>query len=813
MNRIFNIILTVVFLIPASFSIAKSNNGGQKGGLYFIENRGQIKDQHSSVRADIQFAMQTPGMNLFAGNGQLHYQFYKNDFREKDLPARLMREYVAHKDYVESKEPMVTVSTYRMDVELVGANINAPYEIADVKAYYENYYLDNGPEEGIRANTFGKITYKNVYENIDWVIYLKGDQLEHEFVIKQGGDASKIKLRYTGQTSLKINSDGSITASTPMGTIHEQAPVCITAGTGSVSSSFQLNGNVLSYKVSKGGAMIIDPTLEWSTYYGPDSNNTSQYNMASDVAGNIYSCGLTYAPTTANVATVGAHQDVYGGNCDAFLIKFDTSGNRVWGTYYGGNGGDWANGCALDMHGNLFMLGTTNSSSAMSTPGSQQPANGGGWDAFLCRFTPAGTRIWGTYAGGFSTDYPQGIACDALGHVYISGSADSYNNIATVGSFRAVHGGGHDDFLIEYDTLGVRQWGTYFGGNSDDFNGVVSAAGYQVYVAGFTSSTTGIGTLGAHQMNFAGGTDAFAMRFNPDGTMIWGSYFGGVDPESVGGLTNDAGVLYLIGSTNSDTGIATPGCYQATRSGLSDAFLIAINPELGTRLWGTYFGGSGDENTDLSRISADGYGNVLINGYTNSTTGIATAGAWQTTFGGGGQDAFFAKFSPLGTIWWSTYFGGTGEELGRGCTFDGKAVYLCGQTNSPDHIATPGSFLSHSTGGTFYLQGFIAKFTVADTIMVSLSANSAPVNNEHLNAYPNPNKGNFTVNGTSGNAMGNVQIIVTDVAGRTVLNENALLVNGSFNKEINLGENAPAGTYLVKVVSERGVRVLQFVKD
>ena len=631
--------------------------------------------------------------------------------------------------------------------------------------------------------------------------------------MKQGGDASKIKIRYSGQTSLKINSDGSISASTPMGDIREHAPVCLSAGNGSVNSSFQLNSNVLSYNVSKSGAMIIDPTLEWSTYYGPDSNNTSQYNIASDKAGYIYSCGLTYAPTTANVATVGSYQSVYGGNCDAFLIKFDTSGNRVWGTYYGGNGGDWANGCTLDMHGNLLMVGTTNSSSAIATSGSQQPAAGGGWDAFLCRFTPAGTRLWATYAGGFSSDYPQGISCDALGHVYISGSADSYNNIATAGSFKPVHGGGHDDFLIEYDTLGVRQWGTYYGGNGDDFNGVVSAAGYQVYVAGFTNSTTGIGTTGVQHEHLAGGTDAFAMRFNPDGSMIWGSYFGGADPESVGGVTNDAGILYLIGSTNSDTGIATTGCYQPTRGGVADAFLIAINPELGTELWGTYFGGPGDENTDLSRISADGYGNVLINGYTNSTTGIATAGAWQTTYGGGGQDAFFAKFSPLGTIWWSTYFGGSGEDLGRGSTFDGKAVYLCGQTTSPDHIATSGSFLSHSAGGTFYLQGFIAKFAVADTIMVSLSANNIPVNEDYLSTFPNPNKGNFTVNGISGNTMGNVQIVVTDVAGRVVLNDYAVLVNGSFNKQISLGDNAPAGTYLVKVISERGVKVLQFVKD
>lgn len=810
MNKLF-CFLFLLAVTPAGSSFAISHLPSLTNDLYFIENKGQITDQHLTPRHDIQYSLHAPGFNIFIGNGQLHYQFSRLRLKHTDLPAWLMARYKAG-EQIDNNEQVASVETYRMDVELVGANTNAPAITSAKLDYYENYYLNGAPREGLQAHTCRKITYKNVYTGIDWVIYIKDGHLEHEFIIGPDGNAADIKLKYSGHTSLKINSDGSISATTPMGEIKEHAPLCYSANGNNIHSSYNLKGDILSYNIDTKKNVIIDPTIIWATYYGPDSNNTSIYGMVTDNSGNIYADGLTWAPTTGNVATAGTHQATYAGNCDAFLVKFDSSGNRIWGTYYGGANGDWANDLAIDQAGNLYLLGTTNSTSGISTAGAQQVTAGGSYDAFLGRFNSAGMRIWGTYAGGTALDYPQSAACDALGHVYISGTADSYTNIATPGSHMPTHSGGHDDFLIQYDSSGVRQWGTYYGGSSDEFSGVVTAEGIYVYLAGFTYSTTGIATPGAYHSAKAGSSDVFISKFTNTGSRVWASYYGGAEGDLTGGIIADDGSVYLLGATGSDTGIATPGCYQPVRGGNQDAFVMQVRAGSGLVAWGTYFGGPGDESVDYSRLCFGQLSDIYITGFTASTTGIATSGAYHTAHGGGDQDAFFAKFSPIGTVYWSTYFGGTRTDLGKTCAFDGKNAYLAGQTSSPDSIATPGAFLTSGSSGTAYPQGFIAKFGISDIPIGSLSTGIKNTPAHNMDIYPNPNKGTFTLM-ANGVSNGPVALSVVDVAGRTIMSDEGTAVGGTLSKQITLPGATPAGIYYIKAISQSTTTVLRFVKE
>ena len=168
-----------------------TENGGLKKPLCFIENKGQILDQNNKSRYDIQYKLSAPGMNLFVGNGQLHYQF-----RKKEGSG---------------------LSLYRMDVTLLGADKLAQVEATEKQAYYENYYLTYATKDGISANSYNKVTYKNVYPNIDWVVYVKEGKVEYDFVVRPGGNVNDIKLSYGGASSLQINKDGGITAITQMG--------------------------------------------------------------------------------------------------------------------------------------------------------------------------------------------------------------------------------------------------------------------------------------------------------------------------------------------------------------------------------------------------------------------------------------------------------------------------------------------------------------------------------------------------------------------------------------------------------------------
>jgi hypothetical protein len=112
---------------------------------------------------------------------------------------------------------------------------------------------------------------------------------------------------------------------------------------------------------------------------------------------------------------------------------------RAWGTYYTGTGQVWPNGeergnsCITDAAGNVYMVGFTSSNSDIATAGAHQTvyAGGpissgtGGYDAFLVKFNSSGVRQWATYYGGSQDDMGISCAIDASGNVYMIGSTSS----------------------------------------------------------------------------------------------------------------------------------------------------------------------------------------------------------------------------------------------------------------------------------------------------------------------------------------------------------------------------------------------------
>ena len=333
-------------------------------------------------------------------------------------------------------------------------------------------------------------------------------------------------------------------------------------------------------------------------------------------------------------------------------------------------------------------------------------------------------RAWGTYYTGTGQVWPngedRGSSCitDAAGNVYMVGFTSSNSDIATTGAHQTVHAGGpitfgtggYDAFLVKFNSSGVRQWATYYGGSEND-KGISCAldASGNVYMIGSTSSASGIATAGAHETTV---NDGFLVKFNSSGVRQWGTYIEGTSNAC---NTDASGNIYIVGLTNSTSGIATAGAHQTVMSGSGDAFLVKFNSS-GVKQWGTYFGGpytlaSGME-TGLS-CATDALGNVYMTGHTPSTSGIATAGAHQTIYGGSSTDAFLVKFNSSGVVQWGTYYGGEGVDIGYSCATDASGnVYMAGdaqQQNLPaSGISTIGAHQSAYGGG--YSDGFLVKF-------------------------------------------------------------------------------------------------------
>jgi len=188
-------------------------------------------------------------------------------------------------------------------------------------------------------------------------------------------------------------------------------------------------------------------------------------------------------------------------------------------------------------------------------------------------------------------------------------------------------------------------WATYYGGSSTDVGeGLTLDASGNVYITGYTQSTSGIATTGAYQTSFGGSWDAFLAKFNSTGSLQWATYFGGPNDDKGFDVTiDDSGYVYMMGYCGAGISMSS-GAYQTSCGGGYDVF-VAKFTNGGLRKWATYYGGSG--NDDGNGIITDNSGNVYITGCTTSTSNIATSGAYKTSNSGGSSrgDVFLAKFS------------------------------------------------------------------------------------------------------------------------------------------------------------------------
>jgi hypothetical protein len=194
----------------------------------------------------------------------------------------------------------------------------------------------------------------------------------------------------------------------------------------------------------------------------------------------------------------------------------------------------------------------------------------------------------------------------------------------------------------------------------------------------------------------------------PDGALVWGTSYGGAKTDSIEIVApGSLGDVYVGGWTRSSDGIASPGAHDVALakdddidelSDNDDAFLVRLAGD-GTRMWGTYYGDLGFDA--IVGLAPQPGGGVIVAGATSSKTAIATPDAFQPEFASGAGyllDAFLARLDAEGSRAWGTYFGGKGTDQGDALATNGSgAVYLLGIVASPG-LATPDAFAGAPPG-------------------------------------------------------------------------------------------------------------------
>jgi PKD repeat protein len=690
-----------VLLFAAKVSPAQQARNFDSGSTPgFLENKGQVRDQDGRPRPDVKFIYDHRGLRLILSENSFSYEICT-----VEKPSQLISE--ATGKLIE-KKPGGEISlpqnekllVSRVDVTLEGANPHPDITVEGKTGDFVNYYKQYTGESGITGiYVYKKIIYHNIYDHIDFeFIALEDGTLKYNIILRPGGRLSDVQLAYSGMNGI-VASGSKLEVSTTLGSLTESIPVSYLKSSGKlVEVCYASTGNIIHFNADydKDETLVIDPviTRQWATYYAGSQTDAS-ISVAVDDSGNVYMAGLT--GSTSSIATTGAFKTTFaGGYYDIYLVKFNSGGNRLWATYYGGSSDETGGFVALDGSGNVYLTGYTKSTAGISTSGSHQSSYAGGFsDAFLVKFNGEGVRQWATYYGGSDADFSKTMAVDDSGYIYIAGQTSSSSGIATPGAYRTVLPGAA--FLAKFNSSGIRIWGTYFGG--DDGLSIAVDSASNVYMCGFTYADTGIATTGAYQTVRGGNKDVFLVKFSSSGKRLWSTYYGGIADESAYALSaGPFGNIIMSGSTESSAGIASSGAYQKIYGGKQDVFLVKFNSS-GNRLWATYYGGSNTEGSGY--IATDVLGNIYLPGLTLSTSGISSPGAFQGSLAKAGfLDAFLVKFDSSGARKWGTYYGGDSRDYASAVAVDNLGfILMSGTTESSNGIATTGAHQIMNGGG------------------------------------------------------------------------------------------------------------------
>lgn len=606
---------------------------------------------------------------------------------------------------------------------------------------------------------YGRAVLKGAYPGIEVEYHADKRALEFDLILVPGADVGAIGLRFDDPTRPNARPDvsidrGDLVIRTSTGVMRQPRPYAYqetAKGRMTVDARYVSHGDARvtlelgAYDRAK--PLIIDPVLAYSTFVGGSGNEEGQA-IAVDAAGNAYVAGFT---SSADFPAIRAAQPMLNGLYDVFVTKLDPTGSSfVFSTFLGGSGWERASGVAIDAAGDISVTGRTDSIDFPTTAGAvdrtcgtdglcNQDALGPHTDAFVVKLDPTGSRfVYSTYLGGSS--YENGntsdflarrdgaITVDAAGNAYVTGYTQS-PDFPTLRALQPALGGSGtvcgpgvalcpDAFVVKFDPLGALVFSTYLGGTTGDTGvGVALDASNNIYVAGNTSGGYPV-TAGAFSMT---GSGIFVTKLDPAATRPLYSTL--VNKGSVSALAVSAsGDGYIAGATADFVFPTTPGAYQPSKAQNFDIVLARLNATGSGLVYGTYLGAW--DNEFANGLAIDGAGNAYVAGSTTSPIGYGPHGM---TGCDATPNVLVAMLNPSGSApQFLTCFGGGRADYGTAVAVDAFGnVYVTGTTASAGLYSTgsfpttPGGLQATFAGGA--QDGFVTKLINSPSPFVILS--------------------------------------------------------------------------------------------
>ncbi|UYQ93561.1 PKD domain-containing protein [Chitinophaga horti] len=759
MKAIFPIGLFSVMLAMLVLPVNAQDAGSDFTPLEFVENKGQWKGDFlfkTDLGGTAIFLKKTGFTYLMLSKEDMarvpelnHGHNHSADFHFDPAGKGNAGSKSAAKPGNSTPLTMSQIRGHAYEVTFLNANPN-PQIIADKPSTgYSNYFIGNDPKMwASNVMSYGSITYKDLYPGIDVHVYSDGGQMKYDLIVHPGADPSKVALQYTGAEKLSIKKE-QLVIQTSVGEAMELMPFAyqyVNSERVSVKVSYQLKGNILTYKISgrydNSNPLVIDPNVVFSTLTGSRADNWG-YTATYDPAGNFYAGGIVFG--VGYPVTPGALQNAMGGgDYDIAITKFNPVGTAaLYSTYLGGSGEEQPHSLVVDSQGNLVISGRTNSG---NYPAPTLIGTGGGYDMVITKLNATGTGLVGSIkiggsgndgvnmrpskSGGaysllrnYGDDARSEVIVDGADNIYVAGSSQSSNFPVTAGVFQGTYGGGLQDAVVLKinPACNALTWGSFLGGNKEDAAYVLALnIDNSLYVSGATASANFPGTSSGVYSAYRGGIcDGYISHISNNGTtLINGTYIGSDNnqaDEVYGVQTDVGGNVYVMGTTEGTWPVKQPPGTTTFYNDNSKQFIMKLEANLANVVYSTTFGKQASyPSISPTAFLVDRCQNVYVSGwggelnsqakYPNSGTyGLpVTPDARKASTDGSDFYFFVMERDCIGQLY-GTFYGGNQllEHVDGGTSrFDRNGVIYqsicssCGTGNRPRFPTTPGAYAS-----------------------------------------------------------------------------------------------------------------------
>ncbi|WP_312075815.1 T9SS type B sorting domain-containing protein [Chryseobacterium sp.] len=681
-----------------------------KNFTFFYENKGQIVDQNRKQNSDVQFLFVSAGLNVQLRKTGFSYDFYEEEILKDDLTEQ------DSEDYPKRKNQKSQLLNHRIDFEFLNCSSGVVISAEGKSQDYSNYIYSKS-ERFEEIYRYEKVTYKNLYPNIDLVFFKPSDEtkvIEYNFIIHPGGKVSDIKFKINGGKSFL--KEGKISTKTRFGEVLEELPNSweqTSNGSFDVAIKYKNKGDetygFISEKNISKNTIVIDPVPVrlWSTFYGGAHDDLGAVKI--DKIGNPYLYGNTRS--TNNIATSGAYQNNLSSPVAGFVAKLNSSGNRLWATYFNNIYGSGAQSIDFDLSNNVYIAINGNNTTSKIN---------------IVKLSPDGSFNFAIDYGGNNTNFCYEVKVDTNGF-YLVGTTRSMSGIATQGTFQPIsnnpplpsQGGvvilNVSGFLAKFDLNGNITWGTYI--NSDNYPTILLVQKILLNNDN-TISVIGRTSTGIVQQNAFTGVSSnngeFYMKFSTNGNLLQSSYIG----DGLTGYLLDAKILNnILYVATGLSGLAFD--YPANANINSQIKIKKIN--LSTNSFESIheFTNQSIYITDLVSAPRSGFiddcGSLYFVGSTNKTSSAinySTADAYQTSTTASAT-GLLGKINMISnTLLWESYYGGNGRTYNTNIVKSpSNELYLSGISyENISGISTPGSLQSNATT-LDRSETFLAKFS------------------------------------------------------------------------------------------------------